>query len=209
MRRISLGRRALLGSAVLATGFASIAVHAEDETAVTRPIQQLNDELLAIMKAGPTATFEQRVAMLGPVVDQTFDLPAILRESIGATWQSLSAAQQQELLTSFRRYTIASYVNSFDHYDGQRFVVQPTTSPVGANGRIVRTRIVPRTGEGHQLDYVMRQVDGTWKVADVLADGTISRVAVQRSDFRRLLARGGAPALVAELQQKTADLSRG
>jgi phospholipid transport system substrate-binding protein len=43
----------------------------------------------------------------------------------------------------------------------------------------------------------------------VLADGAISRVAVQRSDFRSLLMRGGAPALAASLQQKTADLGGG
>ena len=44
---------------------------------------------------------------------------------------------------------------------------------------------------------------------DVLADGSISRVAVQRSDFRRLVARGGAQALIDSLNQKTADLSGG
>ena len=42
---------------------------------------------------------------------------------------------------------------------------------------------------------------------DVLMDGSISRVAVQRSDFRSLLSSGGAPALVAGLQHKVANLS--
>jgi phospholipid transport system substrate-binding protein len=46
-------------------------------------------------------------------------------------------------------------------------------------------------------------------VIDVLLDGTISRVAVQRSDFRGLLADGDASALVASLEQKIADLSGG
>jgi phospholipid transport system substrate-binding protein len=44
---------------------------------------------------------------------------------------------------------------------------------------------------------------------DVLADGAISRVAVQRSDFRRLLTRGGAPALAESLRMKSADLAGG
>ena len=38
-------------------------------------------------------------------------------------------------------------------------------------------------------------------------DGTISRVAVQRSDFRSLLMSGGVPALTAELSRKTANLT--
>jgi phospholipid transport system substrate-binding protein len=44
---------------------------------------------------------------------------------------------------------------------------------------------------------------------DLLANGSISRVGVQRSDFRSLLASGGVPALVAALQLKVANLSGG
>jgi phospholipid transport system substrate-binding protein len=55
----------------------------------------------------------------------------------------------------------------------------------------------------------MRNTGGGWRVVDVLADGSISRIAVQRSDFRRLLSHGGAPALVASLTSKSQDLSDG
>jgi phospholipid transport system substrate-binding protein len=55
----------------------------------------------------------------------------------------------------------------------------------------------------------MRQEGSSWKAVDVLADGSISRVAVQRSDFRRLISRGGAQALIDSLNQKIADLSGG
>ena len=55
----------------------------------------------------------------------------------------------------------------------------------------------------------MKRMPGEWKAVDVLADGSISRVAVQRSDFRSLLASGGAPALLGSLQRKVSDLSGG
>ncbi len=41
----------------------------------------------------------------------------------------------------------------------------------------------------------------------MLLDGSISRVAVQRSDFRTLLTGGDADALIASLRTKIADLS--
>ena len=44
---------------------------------------------------------------------------------------------------------------------------------------------------------------------DVLLDGSISRVAVQRSDFRKILANGDTDALIASLRRKIADLSDG
>ena len=73
----------------------------------------------------------------------------------------------------------------------------------------MQTWVRPVKGDSHELDYVMRQTPSGWRVVDVLADGSISRVAVQRSDFRRLLARGGAAALAESLRTKSADLSSG
>jgi phospholipid transport system substrate-binding protein len=101
---------------------------------------------------------------------------------------------------------VASYVSSFDGYSGQRFVVNPETRIVG-NEHVVRTRIIPVSGDGHDLDYVMRQGSSGWKIVDVLADGAVSRVAVQRSDFRQLIRQGGAPALNRSLKAKADNLS--
>jgi phospholipid transport system substrate-binding protein len=125
-------------------------------------------------------------------------LGTILQESVGVTWQSLPPDQQAQLLKSFRRYTIPSYINSFDEYNGQRFVVNPETRVVG-DEQVVRGQIIPLSGGGHELDYLMREGPAGWRVADVLADGAISRVAVQRSDFRQMIKQGGAPVLAQEL----------
>jgi phospholipid transport system substrate-binding protein len=73
----------------------------------------------------------------------------------------------------------------------------------------VHTRFVPPSGDARVIDYVMRQADGRWKAGDVLLDGTISRVAVLRSEFRHILAEGGLEALLTNLRKKVADLSSG
>ncbi len=208
-------RRGLLaGSAAVLAGVAipaylTVPARASEDEAVVQPIQQLVDGLLEIMKAGPRTPFQQRYDTLSPIVERTFDLPAILQESVGPTWSSLPADQQDMLMQAFRRYTVASYVNSFNKFDGQRFTIKPDVRAVGNGEQVVQTRILPKTGDGHELDYVMRQGSSGWQVVDVLADGSVSRVAVQRSDFRRLLSRGGAQALANRLQTKTADLSNG
>ena len=66
----------------------------------------------------------------------------------------------------------------------------------------MQTQIIPPSGGSHQLDYVMRQAGPDWKAVDVLAEGAISRVATQRSDFRSLLAHGGGEALLASLDEE-------
>ena len=182
---------------------------APDQAAIVAPIAALNAGLIRVMQAGKTAPFQQRFDMLAPTIDRAFDLPHILEVSVGAAWSTLAQAQRDALLATFRRYTVASYVDNFDSFDGQHFDLQPQTRPVVGGEQVVLTRIVARSGETHQLDYVMRSTADGWKAVDVLADGSISRVAVQRSDFRHLLDRGGATALMASLKQKVEDLSRG
>lgn len=71
---------------------------------------------------------------------------------------------------------------------------------------MVSSRIVRRNGTAISIDYVMRDESGQWRVVDVLLDGSISRVALQRSDFRSLLDRGGTAALLSNLRRKSAEL---
>jgi phospholipid transport system substrate-binding protein len=206
MSKISLRRRGLVAAAALLLFGRVIPAGATSDAVV--PVQQLVDGLLRIMKAGAATPFRDRIATLQPVIEQTFDLAAILQESVGSAWVALAQDQQTKLTDAFRRYTVASYVNSFDEYSGQRFEINPETRAVGAE-QVVQTHIIPKKGDSHELDYVMRHGSAGWRVVDVLADGSISRVAVQRSDFRRLLARGGPQALADSLRMKSTDLSDG
>ena len=177
------------------------------DSAVVAPIRALVQGLLRVMNAGRGTPFPQRVEMLGPVIDQSFDLGTILRTSVGFGWDTLSQDQQATLSAAFRRYTVASYVNAFDQND-QHFEVNPDTRPSGTD-QVVRMQVVHDSGDRDELDHVMRQGPAGWRVVDILADGVISRVAVQRSDFRQLLSRGGAAALAQSLESKSADLSTG
>lgn len=161
------------------------------------------------MKEGRGTPFNQRFDMLAPVVEETFDLWTILREAVGPPWNTMPPEQQQMLFQAFRRYTVSSYVNNFDSYNGQHFEVQHTPRSVGNGEMVLRTEIVPVSGERHELDYVMRQGPNGWHAVDVLADGAVSQVAVERSDFRRLLNCGGAQALAESLTRKAANLSDG
>jgi phospholipid transport system substrate-binding protein len=175
----------------------------------TSTIKRLNGALLAAMKSGRETDFSHRFQALAPEIDQAFDLSAVLSVSVGLGWASLSPDQQSRLLAAFRRYTVASYVANFDSYAGQNFSVSPETRSLGVDRVVVESRIAQIGGDETELDYVMKQTPSGWKVIDVIAAGSISRVAVQRSDFRRILSNGGGSALLASLQRKTSDLSGG
>ncbi len=196
-------RRSLLG-AILALPLA-----AAGPTDVSAPIKRLNGALIEVMKAGAASPYADRFTTLATAIDQAFDLRAILQTSIGPRWASLPDVQRAELLAVFRRFTVATYLANFDSFSGERFDVLAEQRQVGSD-QVVATQLVAGSGPPVRFDYVMRQgADGGWRVVDVLLDGSISRVAVQRSDFRALLADGNASALIGSLQRKIAELSGG
>jgi len=199
-----LRRVALLG--LIAPPFA-LPAGAQDAADPAAPVAVLDDALLAAMRAGNAAPFAQRYAVLEPAIEHAFDLSAILRTSVGLRWDQLPADQQATLLRVFTQFTVASYAANFDHYNGQRFEILPDRRVVGAD-QVVATRLV-NGDTTTRMDYVMRRADGGWKAIDVLLDGAISRVAVQRSDFRSLLNSGTAEKLIRSLQEKVAQLSGG
>jgi phospholipid transport system substrate-binding protein len=197
---IVFARRALMALLLLA-GAPAIA-RAQGAAAV--PVRSLNDGLLAVMHQGKATPFAVRVSELTPIVEKSFDLAQILRNSIGPRFASIPAAKQADLLDAFTAFTVASYVANFDSFSGEKFEVLPETRKTGADV-VVQTRIVPPSGDPTRLDYVVRND----KVVDILLDGSISRVAVQRSDFRSLIGSGDPAPLIAMLRTKTAGLAAG
>jgi phospholipid transport system substrate-binding protein len=165
------------------------------------------DTLLTTMKDGRTLGQSGRYARLAPVVDRLFDVPSMTRLAIGPSWATLSPAQQQQLTDAFRHYIVATYADRFDSYSGQQLQVtgeRPYNADV-----MVQTRIVKSDGETTTLNYLMRQNQGSWQISDVYLDGTISQLAVQRSEFHSILRREGIDGLVMVLTRKVDLLGRG
>jgi phospholipid transport system substrate-binding protein len=204
-----LDRRALLQIGLIAPFARPYRAHAAGaQSTALDPIITLNSGLLAVMKAGNSVPFIARYNTLCRVVENTFDLPEILYRCVGSSWSTLAAPERAELLEVFQRFTITSYIASFNSYSGQRFEIEPSPRAVG-NDVVVETHLVPLNGEPSRLDYIMHVQENKWRVVDVLLDGTISRVAVQRSDFRRFLVGHDSSGLISSMQQKIASLSDG
>ena len=165
------------------------------------------DTLLNAMKNGRSLGQSGRYARLAPIVDRVFDVPSMTRLAIGSSWASLPPAQQQQLIEAFRHYIAATYADRFDSYSGEQLQVageQPYNADL-----IVQTKIVKSNGEVTTLNYLMRQNQGSWLITDVHLDGSISQLAVQRSEFNSILRRDGVDGLLMALNRKVDLLSKG
>jgi phospholipid transport system substrate-binding protein len=174
------------------------------------PVQALNAALIASMKAGSAGeSFQSRAAALAPVVNASYDMAEVEKNSVGFLWSTIPAAQQQRVAAAFEKFTVASYVSEFSKYNGETITLLPTEKALGAD-KIVETEIVPADGSAPtRLDYVVANGPAGWQITDVLLNGTISQVAIHSSDFSSLVTSGNATQLIAALEKKTATLASG
>ena len=192
----------------LAALAAPAVVHAQAADPGAQTVERFDTALLSAMKAGHAAGAQGRFTRLLPAAREAFDFPVMTRVAVGPQWSSIPAAQQQQLVTAFGRFTAASFAKNFDSYDGERFTVDPNVATRGVD-KLVKSQLIGKSGSPTNFTWRMRQSGGQWKIVDVFYNGAISQLASQRSDFQSTLASGGAPALLKKLDDKTATLLRG
>jgi phospholipid transport system substrate-binding protein len=161
--------------------------------------------LLATMQNGSALGASGRYAKLSPTVLHTFDIAFMTRMSVGPSWANLPDAEKQALTDAFGHYVTATWAKRFESYSGQRLEVTGE-QPYGAE-QLVATQIVPKDGAPTSINYLMRQNNGEWQIADVYLSGTVSQLAVERSEFSSVLNSDGPDALIMKLNQKATTLA--
>jgi len=180
---------------------------AAGDPAATR-VDSFYSALLDTMKQAKQLGVKGRYDKLAPVLSNTYDLPLMSRIAVGQNWAALSPAEQQSIIAAFTRMTAATYASRFNGFAGEQFeVLQTADQPNG--DKIVKTRIVQSDGTAVQLNYLMRNSGGAWKIIDVYLNGTISELASRRAEFGSILKSGGANALVSALTKQGDKLLAG
>ncbi len=190
----------LVSVGISAVAAAALPVNPQDT------VRGFYDSLLATMKDGRTLGQSGRYARMAPVVGRVFDIPSMARLAVGSSWATLSPTQQQQVTDAFGHYISATYADRFDSYSGQQLQItgeQPYGTEV-----MVQTKIVKSNGDAVSLNYRMRENAGSWQIADVYLDGTISQLATQRSEFHSILQREGVDGLIMALSRKVDLLTR-
>jgi phospholipid transport system substrate-binding protein len=169
-------------------------------------IERLHASLIETMQSADELGYQGRYQQLEPVLEQSYDFPFMIRIALGPTWRELDEPQQAELTELFTDMSVANYAARFDGYDGERFeILGEEPGPRGAV--LVRSRIVPADEEPIELNYLLKEFEGGWRIIDVLLDARYSELARQRAEFAAVLRNGGVPDLAATLERKIAELT--
>lgn len=188
-------------------GLSAAPVLAADGGAATAAVERLHGALLANMKEGKTLGFDGRKQRLEAVIKDTFDLPAMARVSTGGAWLKMPEDERAQVVAAFAEWTVANYAANFKEWDGEAFVTKGTKDD-GKGNIMVETALKLKAGDPVAFTYRLRG-DAMPKVVDIFLDGSVSQMAMYRSQFAAALAAGGVPNLLKHMRDLTAKAKAG
>jgi phospholipid transport system substrate-binding protein len=183
-------------------------VSSADQPGAKQPakiVESLHNELLGVMKEADELGYQGRYLRLKPVLDELFDIPFMAMKSVGRHWKTVDEQKRERLLATFGRFTVANYAGRFSAYSDQYFetlkVVESTHGTY-----LVHSKLVTPNGETVQLNYRLRPADDGWRIIDVYLNGTVSELALRRSEYSSLIQREGFDALLTALDERISAL---
>jgi phospholipid transport system substrate-binding protein len=178
----------------------------KEEPASPQPtIETFHVGLLEIMKDAKTLGFQGRIDRLAPLMHSVFDLDFMASKTVGGHWRKLSDADKARWTEAFARITVANYAGRFTGYTGEEFITLGVEE-ARRGQQLVLTKIVIPEDEDVQLNYRLRETKAGWRVIDVYLNGTVSELALRRSEYSTALKREGFDELVASIENKIEDM---
>ena len=169
---------------------------------------RFNRELLEVLRQSDALGYEGRYERLRQAIAASFDLDFMAEKSLGRRWKKLSEEERRRWRDAFTQLVAATYAGRFHGYRGQHF--ETRAEEEGPHETVlVATRLVDPKGDDVDITYRLRRADGGWRVCDVYLEGTVSELALRRSEFASVLDREGVDALFAAVRRKIDSLEAG
>lgn len=181
-------------------------VSAQANATATQTVERLNAALLQVMQEAQALGYAGRYDTLAPVLEESFDFALMARVAVGRHWRELSDAQKSELVDSFSRLSIATFAARFNGYSGEAFQVNGEATQ-RRNTVLVSNNLVKSSGETIPINYLLREIQGQWRIIDIYLDAKYSELALKRSEYSSVVERKGFDGLLDVMRDKIAEIA--
>jgi phospholipid transport system substrate-binding protein len=175
------------------------------KTGVDQVVAVFNDQQMPL---------NQRREKLRSMSLQYFDFESMAKSALGYHWRELTPAQRKQFVPLFTEFIQDAYLSKLE---------QATVDKIRQEAKTANVRFIRQTYLGSdeaevfstvalqdqkdpiEVDYLMHQTDGKWRVYDVTVD-EISLMENYRNQFNRVINNQGYQKLIADLQTKREQL---
>jgi phospholipid transport system substrate-binding protein len=171
-----------------------------------RPMETLEEPINQIIEVLNDPTYrnpEKKMLQrdkIWEIARPVFDFDEISRRAIGKSWSAFSADERKRFTSIFSEFLGNTYIDKLQgEYHNEKIDFEKEL--VKGTKALVRTRLRRESAE-IPIDYRMQQVDGVWKVYDILVENGVSIVKNYYVQFNSMLQEGTPAQLIERLEKK-------
>ncbi len=169
-------------------------------------VKAANDKISTLLKQKPAAGSKEEKELASKVttsVRDFLDIDELGKRAMADQWAKLSAAQQQEFLSTLRALIEDNYVRGLRA--NLAYTVDYNGESTDKDGNVVVTTVVNTKRKGRpfkiQIDYVLKKQGDKLKAWDVKTDG-VGLVANYKTQFNKIVEKEGFDGLIARMKKK-------
>jgi phospholipid transport system substrate-binding protein len=170
-------------------------------------VEEFNTTLITVVRTADRR-LQERYDMLAQPVERAFNLPFMLQETAGTRWRGANEDERAKLIAAFTRISIGTFLFRFREYEGESFKVLGEAEGADET-RLVHTEFVRPGRPTVPVTYVTRQFGAGWRIVDLLIGGSMSELAMRRSEYAYILRQSGIGGLIARLNEKADQMLAG
>ena len=193
MRPIQFRVFAMLVFCLVAIPLVAIAGEATDQ------LSARFNEFMAIVKTIPVAELQAHglPEKARKLVFARFDFSEMTKRTLGEHWSSLDERERREFIDAFTERLLVFYGKTVR--SSNRNKVRFGEEVQEGNQVKVETTVVRDSGANLPIDYRLHDLEGQWKVYDVVIDH-VSLVDNYRAQFNRVIAKSSVGDLLRKLK---------
>lgn len=161
------------------------------------------DQIISILNDATYNNADKRAVQrqrIWEIASPVFNFNEISRRAVGKPWAKFSPEEKSRFSSVFSEFFRATYIDKLQGEFNDEQVVFDKELVKGPKA-LVRTRLRRQSIE-IPIDYRMHQVNGTWKIYDILIDNGVSLVKNYRVQFTSMLKNNTPAQLIESLEKK-------
>lgn len=146
---------------------------------------------------------DKKIKKIKSTLEANLDMKWMAKFTLGRNVKILPKKDVNEFINAYSEYLLATYAKGLKEYKGQKVEIK-SYDDLGNGFYIVKTNLIGHSDQPIHVDYLTRNVNGTYKVRDIITEG-ISLVNAQRSEYAGALENKGLQHLIGELKKRSVD----
>src|SRR5262245_33605483 len=144
---------------------------------------------------------QMRITQVWKIIEPYFDLDELAKRTLGVHWNERTDEERREFVRLFTALIEKIYSSTLTRYTSD-VQISVDQQRIDGNFAEVDTQLInPALGKTIPIQYRLHQVEGTWRIYDVVIEN-VSMVQNYRTQFNRIITQSSYADLVRSIKEK-------